>query len=58
MTDVKLKCGSPGCDYVTEEVSAEIAWGRLQFHSRTFMFNKGLGAEKGINLGQQPVASP
>ena len=32
MTEIKLKCGFPVCDYVTEEVSVEIAWGLLQFH--------------------------
>ena len=32
MTDVKLKCGAPGCSYVTEEASVEIECRLLQFH--------------------------
>ena len=57
MTDVKLKCCSLGCFYVTEEVSAEIAWGCCSFTGRKIMLNKEMGAEKGTTLGQQPVAS-
>ena len=34
MTEIKLKCGSSVCDYVTQEVSVEIAFGLLQFHSQ------------------------
>ena len=36
MKDIKLKCGAPGCDYVTEEVSAEIALGLRQFHRQDY----------------------
>ena len=36
MKHIKLKCGAPGCDYVTEEVSAEIAWGLRQFHRQDY----------------------
>ena len=32
MANIKLKCGTQRCDYMMEEVSAEIAWGLLQFH--------------------------
>ena len=42
MTDVKLKCGSPGCDYITKEVSAEIAWGLLQVHRQYNDFQQGV----------------
>ena len=41
MTDIKLKCGSPGCDYLTEEVSAEIAWVQLQFHRQDITLQRG-----------------
>ena len=58
MTDAKLKCGSPGCDYITEDVRTEIAWGCCSSTGRTIMFNKGLAVEKGTNLGQKPVAIP
>ena len=32
MTSIQLKCGAPGCGYLTEEVIMDIAWGLLQFH--------------------------
>ena len=47
MTDVKLKCGAPGYAYVTEEVSAEIAWGLLQFHRQDNHVQQGAGGGGG-----------
>ena len=32
MMIMQLKCGAPGCDYTTEEVAVDIAWGLLQYH--------------------------
>ena len=58
MTDINLKFGSQGCNYVTEEVSAEIAWGLPQFHMQNNHIQQGVGAEKGTNVGLQQVASP
>ena len=47
MKDIKLKCGAPGCDYVTEEVSAEIVWGLLQFHRQDNHVQQGVGDGEG-----------
>ena len=55
MTDVKLKCGSPGCDYVTEEVSAEIAWGLMQFHRQDNHVQHGVRGREGHQ--PRPAAS-
>ena len=43
MPNVKLKCGAPRCDYMMEELSAEIAWGLLQFHRQDNHVQQGVG---------------
>ena len=55
MTDVKLRCGSPGCDYVTEEVSTEIKLGLLQFHRKDNPVQQGVGGGEGHQ--PRPAAS-
>ena len=47
MSDVQLKCGAPEFTYVTEEVSAEIAWGLLQFHRQDNHVQQGDGGGGG-----------
>ena len=58
MADIKLNYGSPGCDYVAEEVIAEIGLGLLEYHKQDNPVQQGVGGGDNTNLGQQPLASP
>ena len=55
MKDIKLKCGSQGCDYVSEEVSAEIAWELLEFQRQNNHVQQGVGGGEGHQ--PRPAAS-
>ena len=55
MPNVKLKCGASRCDYMMEELSAEIAWGLLQFHRQDNHVQQGVGGGEGHQ--PRPAAS-
>ena len=55
MTDIKLNSCSSGCDYVTEDVSAEIAWGLLQCQRQDNHVQQWVGDREGHQ--PRPAAS-